>query len=236
MKTAHLFAGGGGGLLADLILGHKPIYAVDNDELTSKHLERRRDWFPDLEVFCADVGTFDATGWQGRVDILHAGIPCPRRSSARRGRGETYDGWPDTLRIIGECRPATVFLECVPAFIREHERMETDLERAGYGLSRPLVTDAAALGAPHSRRRYWALGIAHDHGEPVCRLDAEAPILPPPDAGDWWEADPRDLRMDDGLADKVHRFRMTGNGQVPLQAAAAYLLLGGMAAINELYS
>ena len=31
MKTLHLFAGAGGGLLADLILGHEPIGAVEWD-------------------------------------------------------------------------------------------------------------------------------------------------------------------------------------------------------------
>lgn len=29
MRTAHLFAGAGGGLLADLILGHEPVLAVE---------------------------------------------------------------------------------------------------------------------------------------------------------------------------------------------------------------
>ena len=36
MHSLHLFAGGGGGLLADLILGHKPIAAVEWDKNCSK--------------------------------------------------------------------------------------------------------------------------------------------------------------------------------------------------------
>lgn len=31
MKTMHLFAGAGGGLLSDLILGHTPVCAVEWD-------------------------------------------------------------------------------------------------------------------------------------------------------------------------------------------------------------
>lgn len=227
MRTAHIFAGSGGGLLADLILGHTPIEAVEWDEQACANLRARADWFPGLRVHCADIRSFDATRWQGRVDILHAGVPCPRWSSARRGRGSTYDGWPDTLRIVLECRPPVVFLECVESFKREHERVSVDLECAGYSLSAPLITDAASLGAPHSRRRYWAIGFSHNEGQSMRRDHAEMAVLPPADAGPWWENPPPPLGVDDGLADRVYRFRATGNGQVPVQAAAAYLMLGG---------
>ncbi len=234
MKTAHIFAGGGGGLLADLILGHEPIYAVDNDERTCSDLIDRGEWFPGLKVICADMRTFDGSQWAGKVDMLHAGVPCPRWSTARRGRGDTYDGWPDTLRIIRQSRPAIVFLECVERFKREHGRVSSDLKSADYSLTRPLITDIASMGAPHSRRRYWALGFSHDKGQSMRRHDAKMAIMPPPDAGEWWEADPRNLRMDAGVANRVHRYRQLGNGQVPLQAAAAYLMLGGPSQMNDL--
>lgn len=32
LRTMHLFAGAGGGLLADLILGHQPVVAVEWDK------------------------------------------------------------------------------------------------------------------------------------------------------------------------------------------------------------
>lgn len=227
MNTGHIFAGSGGGLLADLILGHEPIEAVEWDERACENLEARRDWFPSLRVHCADIRTFDASDWKGRVDILHAGVPCPKWSTARRGQGETYDGWPDTLRIIQQAQPPIVFLECVEAFKREHERVRKDLAANGYGITSPLITDAASLGAPHSRRRYWAIGYSHDKGQSMCSDDAEASVLPPPDAGPWWENPPPSLGVDAGVADRVYRFRATGNGQIPVQAAAAYLMLGG---------
>ncbi len=227
MNTGHIFAGSGGGLLADLILGHDPVEAVDWNERNCADLRSRPDWFPRLRVHCADIGGFDATDWQGRVDILHAGVPCPRWSSARRGRGATYDGWGDTLRIIEQCRPPVVFLECVARFKREHSRVRRDLDAIGYGITAPLILDASAMGAPHSRPRYWSLGYSYDEGESMCRINAEVAILPPVDAGPWWESDPREIRVDDGMADRTHRYRAIGNGQVPIQAAAAYLMLGG---------
>jgi len=227
MTSAHLFAGGGGGLLADLILGHRPIYAIDHDRACCALLARRRDWFPDLRVECADATTADYRRWAGRVGVLHAGVPCPKWSSARRGRGAAFDGWDAVVRAVRIIRPRFVFLECVAAFVREHQRVTDDLASLGYRIDAPLVLDAAAVGAPHPRRRYWSLGYADDESQPVRAVDAEVAGMPAADGGLWWSADPRGVRMDDGLADRMDRWRMIGNGQVPLQAAAAWIALGG---------
>jgi DNA (cytosine-5)-methyltransferase 1 len=226
MRTAHLFAGAGGGMLADLILGHTPTIAVELDHDCCDIL-RTCDWWPELTVHESDVRDVDATDWQGRVDCVHAGIPCPRWSSARRGAGNPDNLWPEVFRIISAARPAFVFLECVPQFAREHDAVERDLAGIKYQITRPLVSDCAALGAPHARERYWAICYADNEGEPMRRLNAEMAVLPPTDAGDWWEVDPRNIRMADGVAGRSHRYRAIGNGQVPIQAAAAWLMLGG---------
>lgn len=226
MVTAHLFAGAGGGILADLILGHEPRYAVERDADCCTTL-RNCDWWPGLEIIEADITTFDATGWKGGVDCLHAGVPCPKWSAARRGRGETFDGWPHTLRIVGECQPTFLFLECVANFQREHGRVRKDLDEFGYGITAPLILDAAAMGAPHARPRYWAIGYTYDKGESMLQVNAEMALLPPLDAGPWWEVDPCAAGVDDGMAYRAYSYRQTGNGQSPVQAAAAWLMLGG---------
>ena len=61
MKTMHLFAGVGGGLLADRILGHDPIIAVEWDRYACQVLrERAADgWFPNLRVWEGDVRLFN---------------------------------------------------------------------------------------------------------------------------------------------------------------------------------
>lgn len=226
MKTAHLFAGAGGGLLADLILGHDPTIAVEIDRDCCSIL-RSCDWWPNLDVIECDIRDVDATDWQGRVDSVHAGIPCPRWSTARRGAGDPDNLWPEAFRIIRDARPAFAFLECVPGFVREHDQVVKDMRSIGYTGSRPLILDCAALGAPHARGRYWSLFHSNDQSQPVRAVDAEMALVPAFDSGDWWGADPRNLRVDDGLADRSHRFKAIGNGQVPVQAAAAWLMLGG---------
>lgn len=43
----------------------------------------------------------------------------------------------------------------------------------------------------------------------------------------WWDAEPDVVRMAYGMAARVNRIEALGNGQVPLQAATAWHLLGG---------
>ncbi len=229
MRTGHIFAGCGGGLYADLILGHRSAFALEWDQYRCAVLtQRTKDgWFPGLAVVRDDVRTWNAADWNGRVDILHAGVPCPKWSTARSGAGDPPNYWADVLRSAIDINPGYLFLECVPGFINEHDTVRRDLHGAGYGITDPLILDASSLGAPHARKRYWALGYSYRNRQPVRRVHAEVAGLPPADAGVWWEADPRVLRMDDGVADRVERLSAIGDGQVPLQAAAAYLMLGG---------
>ena len=229
MRTAHLFAGGGGGLLADIILGHTPIYALENDDACCENLKRKKqEWFPELEIYCTDIQKFNPALWEKRVDILHAGIPCPKWSTARHGAGsERFDGWDETLRVTSHIKPAYLFLECVRGFGKEHSRVKSDLCRIGYGITDPLYTCASDMGAPHIRERYWAIGYSHNESKPVRHINAEVAVMPQVDSGLWWETPPGLSRVDDGVANRVQRFKMTGNGQVPLQAAASWLMLGG---------
>lgn len=229
METAHIFCGAGGGLLADLILGHSPIFALDFDKDSIDNIEgaKKNGWFPNLTTYCADIRNFNATEWSGKVDLLHAGIPCPKWSAVRRGRGECFDGVEETCRIVKQCKPRYVFIECVANFKREHQRIYSILEGIGYYLSEPIITDATEVGAPHSRKRYWAIAHANNESKPVRRQYAKMAFLSQIEEGLWWENSPRVSGVDDGVADRVYRFKATGNGQIPLQAAQAYLRLGG---------
>ncbi len=229
MRSMHLFAGVGGGLLGDLILGHKPVVAVEWNKKRCSVLEARKraGWFPDLEVQCVDIRAFDGSRWAGKVDVLHAGIPCPRWSTARRGAGNPDDYWPEVVRILEQVRPWVLFIESVKGIAREHQRFENDLWERGYTLKPGIITDASSLGAPHSRERYWAIAYAHENGEPSFAQYDETPLLSSIEGCGWWETDPRFLGVDDGMADRVERFRLEaiGDGQVPLQMAVAFVLL-----------
>lgn len=115
-----------------------------------------------------DLATFDGLPWRGRVDIACAGLPCQPYSLAgkrtgntdHRSHGEDGDGpVPHFLRIVGECGPALVFLENVPAWVvGGHFRTVGDeLCRMGYEIEDPIFLAAEDVGAPHERERVFIL-------------------------------------------------------------------------------
>lgn len=159
-----MFAGVGGGILADLILGHEPVLAV---ELVPWRCEVLRGNFPGLHVHCGDVGGFDWSPWVGRVDQISAGFPCQDISTAGRGAGlggERSGLYWEVVRAIDAVRPRWVFLENSPA-IRTRGRREVvgSLVARGYAW-RDGVLSASDVGAPHLRRRWWLLADADQVG------------------------------------------------------------------------
>ena len=166
MKTAHLFAGIGGSLLADRILGFNPVVAIDKDGYCCDTLARHRsDWFPNLSVIHADIREWNPASWAGRVDLIHAGFPCQDISTAGGGTG--LDGprsglvW-EVFRVLDAVRPKFLFLENSPAIrLRGRNRILAALVARGYAY-RDGVLAASALGAPHARMRWWLLAADAD--------------------------------------------------------------------------
>jgi len=173
MKSMHLFAGAGGGLLCDLILGHTPVCAVEWDPYCCAVLRERvaDGWFPGMHVFEGDVRLFDASEWKGRVDCVNAGFPCQPHSVAgkRKGHADDRNLWPECVRVIGEIRPRWVFLENVPGIVSNRfiGTVLGDLARIGYD-ARWTVLGADQVGAPHRRDRWWCLAYhRREHGGTV---------------------------------------------------------------------
>lgn len=163
MQTMHLFAGAGGGLLADLILGHKPIVAIEWDKYACKVLrERAADgWFPELSVWEGDVRMFDPSEYAGKVDCIHAGFPCQDISVAGKQAGvgeETRSGlYREVLRIAGVVRPEELYLENVSAILSNGlGTVLADLSERGYS-ARWICLRASDVGANHGRDRWWLL-------------------------------------------------------------------------------
>lgn len=163
----HLFAGAGGGLLADLIVGHTPVCAVEWDAHACAVLRERsaEGWFPGLHVHEGDVRAFDFRPWARRVDQLSAGFPCQDISAAGRGAG--IDGSrsglvAEVFRAIDEIKPPIVFLENSPN-IRTKGRNVIVRKLVARGYSwRDGTLDAADVGAGHQRRRWWLLAANAD--------------------------------------------------------------------------
>jgi len=172
----HLFAGIGGGLLADLILGHNPVVAVEWDKYACRILrERAADgWFPDLSVWEGDVRLFDPSEYAGRVDIIAAGFPCQDISVAGKqaglGEGTRSGLYREVLRIAGVVRPRYLFLENVSAILSNWlGTVLGDLAALGYD-ARWLCIRASDVGAPHGRDRWWLLArkaMADTQGERI---------------------------------------------------------------------
>ena len=237
LRTMHLFAGIGGGLLADLILGHRPVVAVEWEPYACKVLrERATDgWFPGLSVWEGDVRLFDPSEYTGVVDCIHAGFPCQDISVAGKQAGVsegTRSGlYREVLRISNIVRPKHIFLENVPAIIDcGLGTVLFDLAKMGYD-SRWCCFRASDVGAPHERDRWWLLANAPGVRQPESNFNIRK-------HSKEWKANSRTWngrRMDkpgivgvvDGIPGQMDRLRACGNAQVPLQAAAAWRLLGG---------
>lgn len=149
-------------MLADLILGHTPIGAVEQDPYCCEVLRQRASegWFPGLEVHERDIRTFDFSPYCGRVAQLSAGFPCVDISSAGKGAG--IDGpqsglWREVIRAVDAVRPGLVFLENSPV-IRTRGRHVIIGEFVARGYAwRDGWLAASDVGAGHERKRWWCL-------------------------------------------------------------------------------
>ena len=168
LNTFHLFAGAGGGILADLLLGHNPIGACEIEPYPRDVLlARQRDGIlPNFPIW-DDVCTLDGTPWRGTVDVLCGGFPCQDISAAGKGAGITGERsglWKEYARLIGEMRPRFVFAENSPLLrTRGLGVVLEDLAALGYN-ARWGVLGARDVGAPHKRDRMWVLAYANNNG------------------------------------------------------------------------
>ena len=222
-RTMHLFAGAGGGILADLLLGHQPVCAVEIDEYCQQVLSARQKdgclpWFP---IF-TDVQQFDGRAWNGTVDLVSGGFPCQAFSSAARGKNVAEkDLWHEMRRVVREVCPEFVFAENVSE--KAILRAEEDLEFDGYSC-KWVKLSAKDLGADHIRDRYWLLAHSNNNGKLLGTFNAEAQGLPELRNG-IWEAYTGEFRVVDGVASRMDRLKAVGNGQVPIVAARAFIHL-----------
>ena len=172
LNTFHLFSGAGGGILADVLLGHNPIGACEiekypRDVLLARQADGHLPAFPIWD----DVATLDGNPWRGSVDILCGGFPCQDISAAGKGAGITGERsglWKEYARLIEEIQPRFVFAENSPLLrTRGLGVVLEDLASLGYN-ARWGIIGAGDVGAPHKRDRMWVLAYSkreQDNGE-----------------------------------------------------------------------
>ena len=249
MRELSLFSGAGGGLLGTALLGWRPVGYVEWDDYCQRVLAARiKDGFlPDAPIF-GDIQAFNrdgyATAYQGLVDVVTGGFPCQPFSVAgrRAGADDSRNMWPATIECIRLVRPRYAFLENVPGLLTSgyFGTILGDLAESGYDC-RWRILSAAEVGAPHKRDRLWIVANATSQSRNECSFDTvwsrprngkewkprrqDFGILP---IGSNWEIyQPRICREDDGVSNRVDRFRAIGNGQVPAVVRAAWQLLTG---------
>ena len=170
--SLHLFAGAGGGLLADIIDGIQPVCAVEIEKHPQRILAMR---FPNLAIW-DDVRTFRADNpdcaeafaqLREHADelVIAGGFPCQDISCAGAGagiRGERSGLWREYARIIGEIRPRYVFVENSPMLVRRGlGDVLGDLAALRYDAAWCVVS-AAGMGAMHLRERIWITATRND--------------------------------------------------------------------------
>ena len=244
LNTFHLFAGAGGGILADLLLGHNPIGACEimpypRNVLLARQADGILPSFPIWD----DVATLDGNPWRGSVDVLCGGFPCQDISAAGNRNGEQagIEGsrsglWKEYARLIGEMRPKFIFAENSPLLrTRGLAVVLKDLDELGYD-ARWCVLGADQFGGIHHRKRIWVLAsdrkLQHEKRgikKQVFRVANLSGIIP---AGmDKNESSLRRLltcglcRWPNRLPSQVDRLKAAGNAQVPGVAASAFNIL-----------
>ena len=110
---------------------------------------------------------FEADGIES-PDIITGGFPCQPFSVAGKQKGTSDDRhlWPEMFRIIKAFKPRFVIGENVPGIVNIQdgvvfETVCTDLESEGYEVQ-PFNIPAAAVGAPHQRKRIWIIATLAD--------------------------------------------------------------------------
>lgn len=171
--SLHLFAGAGGGLLADILSGVQPVCAVEIEPYPQRVLKHR---FPGLPIW-DDVCTFRADNpdcaecfaWlreHRHALVVAGGFPCQDISCAGKGGGveggERSGLWREFARILGEIRPRFAFVENSPFLVgRGLGIVLGDLAALGYD-ARWQVLAAGDVGARHLRERIWIAATLRD--------------------------------------------------------------------------
>jgi DNA (cytosine-5)-methyltransferase 1 len=150
--------------------GEIPDGRIDERSIASLSAADVRD-FRQVHLFAGIGGwplALRIAGWPKDQEVWTGSAPCQPFSAAGKGKGHADDRnlWPEMLRLVRECRPATIFGEQVEAAIRVGwlDGIFSDLEAEGYACG-AHVLGAHSVQAPHIRQRiYWVAVRVADAG------------------------------------------------------------------------
>ena len=234
MKHLDLFSGIGGFALAARWAGIDTVAFCEIEPFAQKVLEKN---FPGTPVF-SDICKLKRSDIHGSVDIITGGFPCQPFSIAgkKRGTNDDRDLWPEMFRIIKQFKPTWVVGENVANFVgMAFDRTKTDLESEGYEVQ-PLIIPACGVNAPHKRDRVWIVAYTNRKGfqrfqQPDTHAVQSGKEKSFPIRGFNYDYEmglpniPKNIRMDDGIPNRMDRIRGLGNAIVP---QVAYQIMKGI--------
>ena len=161
IKHLDFCSGIGGWAIAFRELGINTIAFCEIEKYPRQVLQKN---FPNIPIFndlkeltYEDIK--ERTGVDG-IDILTCSYPCQPFSVAGKQKGEEDPRhlWPDTFRLVQECRPTWFVGENVSGHIKLGlDTVLQDLASEGYD-TRTFIIPASSVGAWHKRERLWVIG------------------------------------------------------------------------------
>lgn len=178
LKVGTLFSGIGAAeyALKNMGIDYEVVFAGDIDKFVKK------TYFANYKMnenkWHNDITEFDATPFEGQVDLLIGGSPCQAFSSAGKQLG--FEDTRGTLffeyaRILNECKPKAFIFENVRNLVN-HDKGKTfevitnTFKELGYKIHYQVL-NASDYGIPQTRRRIFIVGFK-DIDEPFLFPDA----------------------------------------------------------------
>lgn len=173
-KIISLFSGCGGLDLGFKKAGFHAIMATDVWDIACKSLIANK--MAD-DVICDDIRNLDFKKYNGTVDVVIGGPPCPPYSQTRHylvgkvgGFQDEKAGFavPEYFRAIEEINPKIFLFENVDGFtFKTYEEpmafVKEKSKELGYNIMYKVV-NAANYGVPQTRKRFICIGIKKEYG------------------------------------------------------------------------
>jgi DNA (cytosine-5)-methyltransferase 1 len=170
MKTIEMCAGAGGQALGLHEAGFDHEVLIEIDQHACKTLRQNNEslnlgWGEVAECDLKEFAKQRARSYQGRIDLVAGGVPCPPFSKAglQLGSEDERDLFPTALDIIRDVRPKALMLENVPGLNEEkfepyRKKISARLKRLGYQSEWRLL-NACDFGVPQLRPRVILVGM-----------------------------------------------------------------------------
>lgn len=163
--SLEICAGAGGQALGLEMAGFSHVLLVEYEKEYCECIKSNR---PEWDVICEDVRKFSGTPYNGKIDLLSGGVPCPPFSVAGKqlGKDDERDLFPEMLRLVKEINPKAVMIENVRGlldnkFTDYREWILKSLNELGYNTHIKLI-NASDYGVSQLRPRVIIVGVRTD--------------------------------------------------------------------------